>query len=79
MTATGVEKLTCCQPLAVSLVNVAVASCCPPLVHRAGRVRAGVGRALVEPRAGDQAVGVGGELHAQLDGLVVAAVDGRRA
>src|SRR5690242_13168159 len=31
--ATGLEKLTCCQPLAVSLVNVAVASKTPPLLH----------------------------------------------
>ncbi len=32
--ATGLEKLTCCQPLAVSLVNVAAASWVPLLVHR---------------------------------------------
>src|SRR5664279_2409866 len=31
--ATGVVKLTCCQPEAVSPVNVAVASLVPPVVH----------------------------------------------
>ena len=30
----GVEKLTCCQPLAVSLVKVAVANSVPLLDHR---------------------------------------------
>ncbi len=29
LTGTGTEKFTCCQPDAVSLVNVAVASNCP--------------------------------------------------
>ena len=32
--ATGAENVTCCQPVAVSLVNVAVASSWPVLVHR---------------------------------------------
>ena len=32
--ATGVEKLTCCQPEAVSFVNVAVASSVPVLDQR---------------------------------------------
>ena len=32
--ATGVEKVTCCQPLAVSPVKVAVASKVPVLVQR---------------------------------------------
>jgi hypothetical protein len=32
--ATGDEKLACCQPDAVSLVNVTVASFVPVLVHR---------------------------------------------
>ena len=32
--ATGVAKLTCCQPLAVSPEKVAVASEVPPEVHR---------------------------------------------
>ena len=31
---TGLAKLTCCQPLAVSFVKVAVASRVPELVHR---------------------------------------------
>ena len=31
---TGLEKLTCCQPLAVSLVKVALASRVPEVVHR---------------------------------------------
>jgi hypothetical protein len=31
---TGVGKLTCCQPEAVSLVNVAVASFVPDVVHK---------------------------------------------
>ncbi len=31
---TGAAKLTCCQPDAVSLVNVAVANSSPVLVHR---------------------------------------------
>ena len=30
---TGVAKFTCCHPEVVSLVNVADASSCPPLVH----------------------------------------------
>ena len=33
LTATGFEKLTCCQPLAVSFVKVAVASCVPLFVQ----------------------------------------------
>ena len=32
--ATGLEKVTCCQPVAVSLVNVAVASRVPEPLHR---------------------------------------------
>ena len=32
--ATGVENDTCCQPVAVSFVNVAEASSVPVLVHR---------------------------------------------
>jgi hypothetical protein len=32
--ATGWENATCCQPLAVSLVNVACASRMPSAVHR---------------------------------------------
>ena len=32
--ATGWPNVTCCQPLAVSLVNVAVASSVPVRVHR---------------------------------------------
>ena len=35
--ATGVAKLTCCQPLAVSLVKVALASNVPVEVHRLPR------------------------------------------
>ena len=31
---TGVAKFTCCQPLAVSLVKVALASNVPVLVHK---------------------------------------------
>ena len=34
VTATGEEKLTCCQPEAVSPVKVALASKVPLLVHR---------------------------------------------
>ena len=34
MIATGVEKLTCCQPDVVSFSNVAVASSWPSLLHR---------------------------------------------
>jgi hypothetical protein len=34
VTATGVAKLTCCQPEAVSLVKVAVASRAPAVIHR---------------------------------------------
>ena len=34
MIATGVEKLTVCQPEAVSFVNVAEASSVPLAVHR---------------------------------------------
>ena len=32
--ATGLAKVTCCQPVAVSLVKVAWASSVPVLVHR---------------------------------------------
>ena len=32
---TGLEKLTCCQPLAVSLAKVALASRVPDALHRA--------------------------------------------
>ena len=32
--ATGLVKVTCCQPEAVSLLNVAVASLVPEAVHR---------------------------------------------
>ena len=32
--AIGFEKLTCCQPVAVSVVNVAVARSVPVLVQR---------------------------------------------
>ena len=32
--ATGVAKLTCCQPVAVSLLNVAVARSVPEAVQR---------------------------------------------
>ena len=35
VTATGLEKLTCCQPEAVSPVKVAEASCWPPADQRA--------------------------------------------
>lgn len=34
VTATAAGKLTCCQPVALSLVNVALASRCPLVVHR---------------------------------------------
>ena len=33
MTATGVAKVACCQPVAVSPVNVTVASRVPAAVH----------------------------------------------
>ena len=33
MTATGVPNFACCQPLAVSLMNVTVASRVPVLLH----------------------------------------------
>ena len=32
--ATGLAKVTCCQPEAVSLVNVALASLVPVALHR---------------------------------------------
>ena len=59
--ATGVEKVTCCQPERISPVNVAVASSVPSALHRCADVGAGVAGALVEPDAGDPSVGVGGE------------------
>ena len=34
VTDTGVEKVSVCQPVLVSPVNVPVASCVPVLVHR---------------------------------------------
>ena len=34
---TGLEKLTCCQPLAVSLVDVAVASSVPVVAPQVNR------------------------------------------
>ena len=69
VTATGLSKVTCCQPLAVSPVNVARASSAPLLRPEAPDVRAGVRRALVEAHPGDVAGDVGRELHAELDGL----------
>ncbi len=33
VTATGVAKVACCQPVAVSLLNVTVASRVPVLLH----------------------------------------------
>ena len=67
VTATGVEKLTDCQPDADSLVKVALASRWPVELQRAADVGAGVGRALEEARPGDEAVRDGGEAEPQLD------------
>ena len=56
--ATGVPKFTCCQPEAVSLVNVAVASSVPLIVHRLPMCVPMLAGALVEAHAGDEAVDV---------------------
>ena len=80
MTATGVSKLTSCQPLGVSMLNAFVASNWPPLDHRRPDVRAGVRLALVEPHAGNETVCGRCEPDAQFDRRVIAAVDlGRRS
>ena len=68
---TGLEKLTCCQPLAVSLVNVAVASKVPVALHRSANMSPGVQRTLVEANAGDFAAGGGRELDADLHAIWV--------
>ena len=53
--ATGVAKLACCQPVAVSPVNVAVASRVPVRDHRLPTCVPVLRRALVEPDAADEA------------------------
>ena len=63
--ATGVEKLTCCQPEAVSPLKVAVASSVAGARPEVADVRAGVAGALVEADAGDVAGDVGAELDAE--------------
>ena len=55
LTATGVAKFTCCQPVAVSPVKVAVASSWPVAGPEAADVGPRVAGALVEPDAGDEA------------------------
>ena len=64
--ATGLEKSTCCQPEAVSLVNGGRgqqrARARPEVAH----MGAGIGARLVEPDALDVAARIGPELHAQL-------------
>ena len=65
---TGVAKLTCCQPEAVSLVKVAGASSVPVLVQRLPTWVPVLVLALVEADAGDGAGDIGAELDADLDG-----------
>ena len=55
MIATGVARLTVCQPLAAVLVKVALASLVPVDVHRSSEVGAGVAGAAVELQRGDLA------------------------
>ena len=70
MTATGVARVSVCQPLAVSLVNVPEASWVPLADHSRPRW-VPVLAALVEANAGDEPADVGAELHADFDGAVV--------
>ena len=63
---TGLEKLTCCQPLAVSLVKVALASKVPEALQRSP-MWVPVFSALVEADADDRAVGRGLELDPEID------------
>ena len=65
--ATGVAKVACCQPEAVSLVKVAVASSCAGARPEVADMGAGVADALVEADAGDSAADVELELDANLD------------
>ena len=65
VTTTGFDKLTCCQPLAVSLVKVAVASKRARGAPQIRHVGAGVLGALVEADPGDRAIGGGLELDAE--------------
>ena len=75
MIATGVLNVTCCQPTAVSAVNVAVASNWPSCDHRCAVCVPLLPAALVEADARDEAVDARPELHAQFDGLGVSAID----
>ena len=72
---TGCANITCCQPDALSPVNVALASSVPVLVHRLPTCVPVLLDALVEAQAGDEAGDIAAELHAELDGAPIAAVD----
>ena len=65
--ATGLAKLTCCQPEAVSPLKVASASWVPSAVHRCPMWVPVFPDVLVEAQAGDEAGLVGAELDADLD------------
>ena len=65
--ATSCDRATACQPLAVSLVKVAVASSVPVAVHRCASCGPTFLRTLVESDTGDEARNVRLELHAELD------------
>ena len=63
---TGLANVSVCQPLAVSLVNVPVASWVPVAVQSDAGMRPVVARALVEPHARHPAGDARLELHAEL-------------
>jgi hypothetical protein len=50
---TGWVRLAVCQPLAVSLVKVTLASRLPPAVHRLPSMGAGILGAFIEPYSRD--------------------------
>ena len=79
MTTTGVERLTCCQPLAVSLVKVAVASKCAGRAPQIRHMRAGVLRTFVESDPRDRPGRGGLELDAEFHRIGIVLRDrGRR-
>ena len=69
--ATGVGRVACCQPVAVSLVKSDAGQEVPLLVHKCAHMRAGVGGALIKAQSSDVAIAIGLEFHAYFHRLGV--------
>ena len=67
VTATGVEKFTCCHPEAVSFAKVAVASELTGAAPQVAYMGAGVCSSFVEADSSDKAIQVNPEFDPEFD------------